>query len=489
MLTFAQVPFWLAAEHVAESFQAAQSWWRDEDVPDPIHRQDFRRRPDLLARAIGDRWSDGDIWARVRTLPAPKPSGGTRTLTCVDPIADVAYRQLVGRVVRRVEAALPKTVFSTRCDFVGATWRTQGWRKAKARFNQAIASEIEDDWCTGKGTLDVAQHYPTVDLDRLAVTLTSVAASPIAIRDIIETLRTLQNASPGLPIGPEGSAVLGAVALIPLDRRLRNLHATALRWMDDVVTPVAGQDEYERIKQTAADQLKRGGQELNLDKCTFDDFGFASEPTFAELFASGGDGEGRFVDPAYELELRAEFQERDRMPALLGQLKRQRNPDGIDVLRNNQWIVAAFPKQCATYLKAVDEAIDDWTWLVDFACEGTTDETVLAQLRVARLLPRSVISPQTARTFIDKALLLSWPDYAPLANQLFASAGQSHESTHARRDRALELAMELASLDTVRALLSPFLEGTASGAHRSGIARLARQHAGLSAMQELVIAA
>ncbi len=259
--------------------------------------------------------------------------------------------------------------------------------------------------------------------------------------------------------------------------------------MDDIVTPVTGRDEYEHIKVIAADQLERAGQALNLRKCTFEDFGSVREPTFAELFVSGGNGEGRFTDPAYELELRGDFQERDRIPTLLGQLRKQRNPDGIDVLRLNPWIITAFPRQSTTYLSAVDEAISDWTWLVDILCATTYDETALAQLRIARLLPRATLSPENARTLVDKALLLPWRHYAPLINQLFASAGQSDEPTNARRERALELATEFASLDTVRALLSPFLEGAASRSHKSAVTRLARRDAGLSAIQDLVLAA
>jgi len=422
-------------------------------------------------------------------MPAPKPSGGTRVLTHVDPIADIGYRQLVGRVVPHVERALPSSVYSSRCDLTGSTWRTRGWRNARSTFDQAVEQEQGIGRRHGRGTLDVASHYPTVDLDHLTGILSTTGASPAAVRDVIVALRVLQSQCSGLPIGPEGSAVLGTVALVPLDRRLKLHNATALRWMDDVVTPVADREEYEDIKTIAADQLARAGQALNLSKCTYDDLSSMREPTFAEIFVSGGGAiDGSFADPAYELELRATFQERDRIPTLLGQLRKHRNPDGIDVLRRNSWIITAFPKQSATYLATVEEAIDDWSWLFDIVLAQTSDDNALAQLRIARLLPRRVLNPDVARTLFDKALLVSRRKYAPLANQLFATAGQSDEATTIRRDRALEVASESASLDTVRALLSPFLEGSASRSHKSALKDLARRNAGLNAMHDLVLA-
>ena len=470
--------------------KAAKGWWQDEDVPDPLFRSDFRRRPDLLARAIGERHADDNLWGIVRTMPSPKPGGGVRHLACIDPVADLGYRQLVGRLVEQIEGSLPTTVFSSRCDLVGSTWRSVRWRAARSQFDRAISQEVDGRWCKGKGTLDVASHYPTVNLDRLQRVLASTGAAGSAVRDVIGALVSLQDRSPGLPIGPEGSAVLGTAALIPLDRRLHREGAKALRWMDDVVMLVGKRSEYESFKDAAAEQLAHGSQSLNLSKCRYEALSAPQDPTFAEIFMSAGGASAMpSVDPALELELRGEFQERGRIPTLLGELRKSRKPEGIDVLRRRPWIINSFPKQASVYLSAVLDAIDDWSWLMELVLADTTEENALAQLRVARLLPSSELAPDIVREVLNKALLIWRRTFAPLANQLFATSGRSGEPTNARRDRALEMAFEFAAVDAVRALLSPFLEGTAPRPHRAGLAQLARRHSELAALHDLVVAA
>lgn len=98
---------WVVERAVSDSIRAARFWWSDADVPDALSWADVRRRPDLAAAAVERRFAKDWILGQPRLLDYPKPGGGLRSITSLDPLADVSYRQLVGRVVPEIEAALP----------------------------------------------------------------------------------------------------------------------------------------------------------------------------------------------------------------------------------------------------------------------------------------------------------------------------------------------------------------------------------------------
>ena len=479
--------YWLTPENIAASLKAAKPWSRDADVPDPLDFTDFKRRPDLLAQAIEKRLVDSSLWGTTRRMPAPKPQGETRRLTCVDPIAEIGFRQIGGRLAHHVERSLPAAVFSTRIETVGDTWQAQPWQQARRRFDNAVRSGQSEGTYEGKGALDVASHYPTVQHDHLQEILNSVGAPAGAVQDLIGVLASLPTSAAGIPIGPEASAILGTVALLPLDRLLARGSAKVFRWMDDFVVLISGEAEYLELKGRAEQQLKLGGQNLNAGKCTYEPLGTVS---FEDLLLSGDTGDGSFArDPANELRVYADYQEPGRVRALLGQLRRNGDARGIEIIRTHPWILDRFPKQTTSYLHRVANAIGDWAWIVESLLRETDDSDALTQLHLARILPSDQLGPSVARQLFDKALTTPPRDYAPLANELFVAVGRSSESVHIRRNRAMDYAMEQANLDVLRALLSTFRDGNPSVAHKHGIASVTRRVPELAALGDAILAA
>ena len=412
----------------------------------------------------------------------PKPSGGFRRMTRLDPMADLGYRGLVGRTVAPIERALSGAVFNSRSVGVRTSWCSVPWRHAHKRYRAAMR-EARQDGPEGEAHLDVKDHYGSVKGEALRHCLYSADAPPGAINDLQEALDQLQSIpgmTRGLPVGPEASAPLGTVALLSLDRVLTSSGFEFYRWAGDVVVPM-DECEFSRLMDVAAQQLAFGGQQLNMEKCAFvelDDDGFAA--------SLGGGGAMQSDDPLEALRLAASTGNPQGIPYALAGLKRIADDAGVVVLQEHRWVVERFPKQVTAYLKVV---CSDWDWVIEqLTCE-TTESNASAQLHLVRAVGRRALSADTTAALFDHAAGLRRVEFAPVADQYFAVAGQSSEKLGVRRRRALELAEEMSELDAKRALLAAFRGGEADRVGTSGLNHLRRNQPELAMTVEWVRAA
>lgn len=462
---------------VVDAVKASQQWWSEADVPDPLGYVDVRARPDLAAEAARRRAAKGSVLGHPRPMSYPKPAGGLRTMTRVDPVADVVYRSRVGRVIKPLEKSLGDNVFNTRTQQFGASWKSVPWRKAQKAYRGKLET-FRSSSSGGEARLDVKNHYPTVSTETLRLTLNSAGAAPGAIDDlaaVLEEFGDIPGLPGGLPVGPEGSAPLGTQVLVPLDRVLEAEGLVALRWSDDLVVPLEGESFFEDVCGKVGGQLALGGQHLNLDKCEYVDHG---DPTASE--PSGGSGGPMLAaDPVTALTLAAHFEVPTGVPFALGWLRRDHDPRGIPVLARNPWLIERFPKQTGRYLSDFGE-FDDWDWAIEAVLAPTTATNAAAQMHLARVLPRRVLSPVVAGSIFDKACGLPRRTMAPLADQLFGVAGRSSERGHVRQRRALELGVELGELNAQRGLLSAFRDGGIDRTGTSGLAHMQRNQPDLA---------
>ncbi len=471
---------------VGDNIAAAGRWWAQADVPDPLNCADLRARPDLAASAMRSRAAGGWIWGTPRGFPYLKPSGGQRALVRLDPLADLFYRERVGRVVGPVERALPASVFNARSEAHRSSWRTKDWRRAHREFREARdkASRAGYD---GEARFDVRSHYATIGCRSLRQCLNSVGAGSGATDSLIESLDDLHavpDVPQGLPVGPEGSAPLGTAALIPLDRRLRGRGLHALRWMDDVVVPLESADMFDDVMEVAHGQLHLLGQSLNIDKCEFVAYGADLD----DVGSADGDGGMLSDDPLQALEMAAWLEEPRGVTMALGLLRSRSDPAGVALLKANEWMVDRFPKQVAAYLRAVMARDDSWDWVLDLIDRTTDDRNAGAQLHLARVLPHSAISPSIRASLFDRAHAIQRSRHAPLADHLFAASARARTHDPKHRRRALELAVEMAELDAARALLSTFAKGGVDRQARAGLHHIRRTRPELEMAVEWVLA-
>jgi hypothetical protein len=408
----------------------------------------------------------------------PKPSGGLRRMTRLDPIADVIYRQLVARVTA-ADRALSDGVHNTRVESVPGGWRSVPWRKARRGHDEDLKMKREAD--QGAVKLDVRAHYHTVSPTLVALVLNTSGIPSGPVGEMVAWLTALDEipgCGPGLPTGPEGSAVLGTLALLPLDRALLRAGYDLVRWSDDYVVPVSGPEDFESVVALAQASLELNGQRLNLDKCVY------LGPGEGVGTVSQDDTGEHQVDPGGHLEVLAWMGEPRGVAQTLGLLRRNRDSRGVETLKAHPWILERFPRQTAAYLRSASEEVE-WDWALDTVFSPTTSQNAAAQLHLQRAVPLRMWRPKEAERLFAKGWELDRRRFSPLANQCFATAGRSGERASIRQRRALEAAVELSDLDAQRGLLRAFeRSGGLSRSSKRGLTHLRRTSPELAATTE-----
>jgi hypothetical protein len=166
-----------------------------------------------------------------RFEPIPKPGGGTRWITRLDPAGDAEYRQLVRPLAGRIERALGPEVFAIRTRPAANGPTLAPWAPARAAWRRTMRRVFRE---VAPGTAfavaDVRDCYGSISTETVDALLGPEAAHAVAF------LRRLQQRGVrGLPIGPEPSAILANAVLGEMDRAIRSTGARHARWVDDVV--------------------------------------------------------------------------------------------------------------------------------------------------------------------------------------------------------------------------------------------------------------
>src|SRR5207249_4516896 len=86
-------PHWRTPRAVSAAVKASRSWWENADVPDVLNRIDVRQRPQLIAYSLDERIRREMLFWIPHLLEFPKPSGGLRTMTVLDPIDELLLRR------------------------------------------------------------------------------------------------------------------------------------------------------------------------------------------------------------------------------------------------------------------------------------------------------------------------------------------------------------------------------------------------------------
>jgi hypothetical protein len=198
--------------------------------------------------------------AHPRFEPVPKPGGGLRWLTRLDPAGDAEYRDAVGPLAGRIERALGPEVFALRSRPVPGGWRLVPWGPARAAWRKALRRVVRE---APPGTVfaiaDVRDCYGSISSETIAGLLGPEAAHATAF------LRHLHDRGVrGLPIGPEPSAILANAVLSEMDRTIRCTGAQHLRWVDDLA--LWGSRTDIRRAFAALDDFARIGLELHPTK-------------------------------------------------------------------------------------------------------------------------------------------------------------------------------------------------------------------------------
>ena len=204
------------------------------------------RRPDLLR-------------GPPRLVTVPRPGGGVRLLTELDPLDARTFRRSVERVAPAVERRLGPGVVANR--LAGPDLRLEDWRVARRRWARATTA-------APRGLrlhLDVAGCYGGIRPELVADALRRAG-----VTDTEELLRFLREVNaagvPGLPVGPHASAVLANAVLARLDDAVAATGAAHVRWVDDLVVEVPSRRRAIAVLDAARRELGAMGLELQPAK-------------------------------------------------------------------------------------------------------------------------------------------------------------------------------------------------------------------------------
>jgi hypothetical protein len=361
-------------------------------------------------------------------------------------------------VIPDIEDSLSDGVYNARCEPSGHTWRTKAWRPAHRSFEAAVEA-ARGEGKAGEVRYDVSSQYATTSTSHLATCLHSTRAGDGSIECVVEfldELHSLPRAVAGLPVGPEASAPLGTVALLPVDRCIQAAGATGNRWMDDGVVAVDSQAVGREILARIAHQVEVGGQTLNYEKSGYTDLDAVSDAS-----ASGTDAPMVFtsVDDAFlHFQVAVIFEDPRGLTSALGYMRAAGDPRAIALLERHPWVIDRFPRQTARYLRKLSAHVQSWDWVLErLTCVTTSSQG--AQIHLARVLPVDAVVESVALQLFETAASLSRGRSAPVADQLFATAGRCKTYSSRLRRMSMERAIAVGEMDEQRALLRVFRDG------------------------------
>lgn len=472
---------------VARALADASGWWSDADSPDPLDRADYMHNPAATAKCLRRRAASPWRLGQPRSIPSPKPDGRSRTIVSLDPLAEIYLRMCLDPVAADIDARLSKAVSGSRLELRGGGWRTAHWR-AGQRHRRELLGALRTSGSFGtEAQLDVADHFNTISRPILARTLRTIARDPWCLEPLLhelDLLASLPGMSSGLPTGPEISAVLGTVALIPVDRRLGHSGVVYDRWVDDLTAFAEGETEGAAIIEMSADQLRLIGQALNPTKSRVVPLGAGGEPpSMSGDLTDAADG-----DPADALRVAIETGDYARVRYALGGLRAARDVRGVPILASEMAVLRLLPKQCAQYLQAVASQIDDWDFLLEELDAATTIENAAAQLHLLRLLPSRVVGGETVRVFFERGVALDRHRLAPVADHFLVTSSKAVRDRKPLEREMLEYAEQSSELNCRRALAGGFRQGGVGRRTRIGLEHLRRLDPDLSPTVDWVLA-
>jgi hypothetical protein len=203
----------------------------------------------------------------TRLVRSPKRGGGVRWLSLLDHPTEARYAALVASVAPAIEASLGAEVVANRAALgtpsIGLPLRP--WRPAWDAF---LRSGQHLALAAGAFVAaDVRRCYPSIGPDLVGRTLRRLGCARNDVRGVTTTLEALGAAGvPGLPIGPNPSAVLANAVLAGADEALRAAGVRHLRWVDDVWIFAPGRPEAVAALGSLARWLEGQGLSLAPEK-------------------------------------------------------------------------------------------------------------------------------------------------------------------------------------------------------------------------------
>jgi hypothetical protein len=185
-------------------------------------------------------------------------------MVALEPGDEAMYLELVARVAPALERSLGLAVVANRV--VAGPLVLEDWRAARARWRRAVGRPGAPGL---RVHLDVADCYDSIRPEVVAASLRAAGADP---RPLVRLLHELaDHGVPGLPVGPEPSAVLANAVLARVDLAVAATGVPHVRWVDDVVAFAPERQRVRRVTDAVRRELEALGLQPNEAKTRIED--------------------------------------------------------------------------------------------------------------------------------------------------------------------------------------------------------------------------
>ncbi|MGH2684213.1 MAG: RNA-directed DNA polymerase [Actinomycetota bacterium] len=198
----------------------------------------------------------------IASYRIPKPSGGTRVMARLTAHDAARWESAAASAAPAIEARLGPAILGNRVRPGSGTLRLRPLDASLTAARRAAARLARDSSVVIR--TDVASFYPSITPTVLADGLreTTGPADARLAAGMVEGWGS--EGYTGLPIGPDGSAVLANAILAPVDRALAGV--PFLRWVDDYLVAVLSERQAEEVLERLDLALDRLGLRRSLPK-------------------------------------------------------------------------------------------------------------------------------------------------------------------------------------------------------------------------------
>ena len=346
----------------------------------------------------------------------PKEGDGYRPLASLDPLDQIIYRSLVGRMVVPVTANLdPDGVLSSRIRAHPPAWEFEPWgipiAERRGRGLELIGRHPI------LGLIDIQNFYPSVKLATLAETLASLPIDEPTTSYTVSWIGELQEVSgvTGIPTGHDPSRILGDAVLIPCDTALMGSGHPYMRYVDDTWFFVDTEEQYETVIRAYENIASGLGLILHPTKTralsgldALNEIQRMAIAYFGDVLNDPGPDGHRAGLQLFEESLENPVRNKSELRRALRTLTNHRSPYPLEILQANQGLLRVAPLQWVKYLSALVDAkktrqlLDD-DWVLEQITQEVTKETGYRNLLFIQVGARMKLDKQRGTTVFELA--------------------------------------------------------------------------------------
>ncbi|MGQ0805224.1 MAG: RNA-directed DNA polymerase, partial [Actinomycetota bacterium] len=226
-------------------------------------------------------------------------------MAVVEPRDAITFRCAAGRILESLHRCFHKGVFSSRMDQPPPGWTVLSKNRAWSGLKKLGRKYADCPSAEAVLHADVERCYASIASVPLLALLSACKCDAGALHHIGRALESWQEncGLSGLPIGVEGSGVLGTAYLMPVDEDFKSHDLGYLRFTDDFFVVGSDSDACWTYSDLIAARLDELGLRCNYDKTEVVDAATARSRWFGRNPIGSGDevtvdGRGLTVDGA-----------------------------------------------------------------------------------------------------------------------------------------------------------------------------------------------